>query len=99
MKFDSVLSAAQEQEKKSYNASGLLKKCEYEEIVNRMKELEKPEVRKTQKIYRLLRKYDIMEISVEGTTVHNQAEKMKLASAMRFKKAEVGDTNGSDPSC
>ena len=65
--FDSVLSEAQE--KKSYNAWGLLKKCEYEEIVNRMKELEKPEVKKTQKNYRLLRKYDIMEISVEGTIV------------------------------
>lgn len=33
-KFYSVVSEAQE--KKSYNASGLLKKCEYEENVNRM---------------------------------------------------------------
>ena len=61
-KFYSVLSELQE--KKSNNASGLMKKCEYEEIVERMKELEKSEVKKTQKDYRLLRKYDILEISV-----------------------------------
>lgn len=73
VKFDSVLSEAQE--KKSYNASGLMKKCEYEEIVNQMKELEKPEVKKTQKDYRLLRKYDVMEISVEGTTVQKLVKK------------------------
>ena len=65
-KFYSVVFEAQK--KKSYNASGMLKKSEYELIVNRMKELEKSEVKKTQKDYRLLRKYDIMEIS-EGTAV------------------------------
>ena len=73
VKFDSVLSEAQE--KKPNNASGLLKKCEYEEIVNRMKELEKLEVKKTQKDYRLLRKHDIMEISVEGTRVQKLVKK------------------------
>lgn len=53
----------------------MLKKWEYEEIINRMKELEKHEVKKTQKDYRLLRKYDIMEITVEGTTVQKLVKK------------------------
>lgn len=82
-KFDSELSEAQEN--KSYNTSGLMKKCEYEEIVNRMKELEKPEVKKTQKDYRLLRKYDIMEISVEGTTVQKL---VKRGTVLRYVCAE-----------
>ena len=82
-KFDSVLSELQE--KKSYNASGLMKKCEYEEIVERMKELEKSEVKKTQKDYRLLRKYDILEISVEETTVQKLVKKRTV---LRFVSAE-----------
>lgn len=69
----------------SYNASGLMKKREYEEIVNRMKELEKPEVKKTQKDYRLLRKYDIMEISIERTTVQKLVKK---GTVFRYVRAE-----------
>ena len=52
MKFDSVQSETQEN--KYYNV------CECEGIVNRMKEREKHEVKKTQKDYLLLRKYDII---------------------------------------
>lgn len=66
-KVDSVLSEAQE--KKSYNASGLIIKYQYEEVVHRMKEFKNPEVKKTHNNYWLLRRYDIMEISDEGTTV------------------------------
>ena len=72
------------QEKKSYNASGWLKKCEYEEIANRMKELEELKVQKTQKDYRLLRKY-IMEISVEGTNVQKLVKK---GTVLRYVCAE-----------
>ena len=48
----------------------LMEKCEYEEIINRMKELEKSELKKTQKDYRLLRKYDIMEICVDSIIIY-----------------------------
>lgn len=62
-------------EKKAINGSGLMEKCEYEEIINRMKELEKSELKKTQKDYRLLRKYDIMEICVDEMTVQKLIKK------------------------
>lgn len=52
-----------------------MEKCEYEEIINRMKELEKSELKKTQKDYRLLRKYDIMEICVDEMTVQKLIKK------------------------
>ena len=63
------------QGKKAINGSGLMEKCEYEEIINRMKELEKSELKKTQKDYRLLRKYDIMEICVDEMTVQKLIKK------------------------
>ena len=46
-----------------------MKKCEYEIIFNLMIELEKPEVYKIQKDCSLLRKYEIMEMYIEGIIV------------------------------
>ena len=53
----------------------LMEKCEYEEIINRMKELEKFELKKTRKDYKLLRKYNIMEIFVDEMTVQKLIKK------------------------
>lgn len=50
-----------------------------------MKELEKLKVKKTQKDYSLLRKYYIMEVSVEETTVQKLIEK---GTVLRYLCAE-----------
>ena len=51
-----------------------------------MKELEKPDVKKIEDDFRLLRKYDIMGVSVEGTTV---LKLVKRRTDLRYICAEV----------
>ncbi|KAG7154781.1 KRAB-A domain-containing protein 2-like [Homarus americanus] len=83
-RFDLVL--AQAEKEKSYNASSLLPRREYESNVDRLMELEKPEVKRTQMDYRLLNKYAVMEISVEGTTVQKL---IKKGTALQYVCAEA----------
>lgn len=73
------------EEKKASNTSSLLYRNEYEQIMNRLDELKRANIKKTQKDYRLLRKYEILEVTVEGITVKKL---LKKGTHLRFVCAE-----------
>ena len=73
------------EEGKASNASSLLHRNEYEQIMNRLGELKSDNIKKTQKDYRLLRKYEILEVAVEGITVNKL---QKNGTNLRFVCAE-----------
>ncbi|XP_063884390.1 KRAB-A domain-containing protein 2-like [Scylla paramamosain] len=81
--FYSKLIAAEE--KKASNTSSLLYRNECEQIMNRLDELKRVNIKKTLKDYRLLRKYEILEVTVEGITVKKLQKK---GTNLRFVCAE-----------
>ena len=63
------------EEKNASNTSSLLYRNEYEQILNRLDEVKRANIKKTRKDYRLLRKYEILEVTVEGITVKKLQKK------------------------
>ena len=54
------------EEEKGQNTSRLLYRNEYKEILNRLEELKFSNAKKNQKYYRLLRKYEVLEVTVDA---------------------------------
>ena len=54
------------EEEKGQSTSRLLYRNEYKEILNRLEELKFSNAKKNQKYYRLLRKYEVLEVTVDA---------------------------------
>ncbi|XP_068221351.1 KRAB-A domain-containing protein 2-like [Palaemon carinicauda] len=73
------------EEKKATNSSSLFPREEYERVISRLNELKQSIPTKTKQDYRLLRKYEILEVTIEGTTVQKLQKK---GTQLRFVCAE-----------
>ena len=73
------------EEKKDTNSSSLLLREEYERVISRLNELKQSNPTKTKQDYRLLQKYEILEVTIEGTTVQKLQKK---GTQLRFVCAE-----------
>ncbi|XP_068246721.1 KRAB-A domain-containing protein 2-like [Palaemon carinicauda] len=73
------------EEKKATNSSSLFPREEYERVISRLNELEQSNPTKTKEDHRLLQKYEILEVTIEGTTVQKLQKK---GTQLRFVCAE-----------
>ncbi|XP_068250814.1 KRAB-A domain-containing protein 2-like [Palaemon carinicauda] len=63
------------EEKKATNSLSLFPREEYEQVISRLNELKQYNPTKTKLDYRLLQKYEILEVTIEGTTVQKLQKK------------------------
>ena len=73
------------EDKKATNCSSLIHREDYERIISRLKELKQANPTKTKQDYRLLQKFELLEVTIEGTTVQ---QLQKKGTQLRFICAE-----------
>lgn len=72
---------AEADENKGNNSSSLIPRQEYERIVSHLNELKATATWKTKEDYLLLWKFDILEITFEGTTVQRLQTQLQVVCA------------------
>ncbi|XP_068240285.1 uncharacterized protein [Palaemon carinicauda] len=63
------------EEKKATNSSSLFPREEYEPVTSRLNKLKQSNPSKAKHDYRLLQKYEILEVTIKGTTVQKLQKK------------------------
>ncbi|XP_068236950.1 KRAB-A domain-containing protein 2-like [Palaemon carinicauda] len=73
------------EENKATNSSSLFPREEYDRVISRLNERKQSNPTNTKKDYRLLQKYELLEVTIKGTTVQKLQKK---GTQLRFVCAE-----------